>query len=359
MGFKLGIIGLPNVGKSTVFNALSGAKADVSNYPFTTIDPNIGIVEVPDKRTGTIARIIGSAKAVGTIIEFVDIAGLVKGASRGEGLGNKFLSNIREVDAVVHVVRVFTDGSIAHVDGSLNSVRDIEVIDAELLLADLASVEKRLSSVRASAKSRDKKVLEELSALEKLGDGLSKGIPARSLSLREEELEAVKGLSLLTSKPGLLLANCDETMQRDASLDAYSEKTGCRLIYMCAKLEADVKELSLEDAKQYLEAAGQKEPALPSFINACYRLLDLITFFTANEKEARAWTVKKGAKAPAAAAKVHSDMEKGFISAEVISFEDLERASSLSKARELGLLRLEGKNYEVRDGDILQIRFQP
>lgn len=357
MGFKLGIIGLPNVGKSTLFNAISNARAAVSNYPFTTIDPNIGIVEVPDERTATISKILGSSKAIETIIEFVDIAGLVKGASKGEGLGNKFLSNIREVDAVVHVVRAFKDENIIHVDGSVNVKRDIEIINSELLLADLAATEKRLATVKAAAKTMDKKMLEELAVLEKVKDSLSKGIMAISIPLKESETEQIKGLSLLTSKPQLLLANCDETITENKELNDFGANTGTKQLYVCAKLESEIKDLSAEDAKQYLNEIGLKEPALPRLIRSCYELLDLVTFFTGNEKEARAWTVKRGAKAPAAAGKVHSDMERGFISAEIISFDDLKKCGSMSKAKELGLVRLEGKNYEINDGDIIQIRF--
>ena len=357
MGFKLGIIGLPNVGKSTLFNALSNAKADVSNYPFTTIDPNIGIVAVPDERTAAISAILGSPKAVETIIEFVDIAGLVKGASRGEGLGNKFLSNIREVDAVVHVVRVFKDENIVHVDGSVNVTRDIEIINSELLLADLATVEKRLATVKSAAKAHDKKILAALVVAENLKDGLSRGIMASSLELKEDELELINDLSLLTLKPQIILANCDEGMAGNRDLEEIAAKTGAKLLYICAKLESEIKDLSFDDAKQYLNEIGLKEPALPRLIRSCYELLDLITFFTSNEKETRAWTVKGGTKAPAAAGKVHSDMERGFISAEIISFADLKKSGSMSKARELGLVRLEGKNYEVKDGDIIQIRF--
>ena len=357
MGFKLGIIGLPNVGKSTLFNAISNARADVSNYPFTTIDPNIGIVEVPDERTATISKVLGSLKAIETIIEFVDIAGLVKGASRGEGLGNKFLSNIREVDAVVHVVRVFGDDNIVHVDGSVNVKRDIGIINSELLLADLATTEKKLAAVKTAAKTRDIKVLEELSVLEKLKDGLSKGLMASSIPLKEIEIGLIKGLSLLTLKPQIILANCDEIITENKDLSDISTKAGAKLLYICAKLESEIKDLPADDAKQYLDEIGLKEPALPRLIRSCYELLDLITFFTGNEKETRAWTVKRGAKAPAASGKVHSDMERGFISAEIISFPDLKGCGSMSKARDLGLVRLEGKNYEVKDGDIIQIRF--
>ncbi len=341
MGFSLGIVGLPNVGKSTLFNALSRAKAEVSNYPFCTIDPNVGVVEVPDERLYMVQKIIGAPKAIPTVIEFTDIAGLVRGAYKGEGLGNQFLSHIREVDAIAHVVRCFKSEGTVHVDGEMDPARDIETIKLELILADLAVVEKKLSEVKAKAKTGEQKLL-------KLRDALARGIPAREVDLSTE-------LPLLTGKPVLYVANIDESGNRDelAVIQKIAEEEKAKVVPICAKIEAEVLELSPEEAREL----GYEETALPRLIRAGYELLDLITFFTANNKESRAWTVQKGTAAPKAAGKIHSDMERGFIAAEVIHYDDLIQAGSLNKVKEKGLLHTEGKTYLVRDGDLLLVKF--
>lgn len=361
MGFSLGIVGLPNVGKSTLFNLLSEAKADVSNYPFTTINPNIGVVEVPDDRLIQIKQIIGSAKAIPTIIEFYDIAGLVKGAHKGEGLGNQFLSHIREVDAIAHVVRCFSESSIVHVEGEVNPRRDIELVNAELILADLATIDKRFESVRSAVKSGDKKILKVLHILEKVKESLSAGKPARSLlsSMNHEDAAILEEFHFLTIKPVLYVANVDESGNKEAVEEikkvAQPEKAG--VVAISAKLEAEIGELSPEEGKEYLKSVGLDEFGLQRLIRSGYELLELITFFTANGKECRAWTVKRGTKAQLAAGKVHSDMEKGFIAAEVAHFADLSPAGNYAKLREKGLLHTEGKDYLVQDGDLLLVRF--
>jgi len=361
MGFSLGIVGLPNVGKSTLFNVISKAKADVSNYPFTTIKPNIGAVEVPDDRLCQIQKCMASPKAVPTIIEFYDIAGLVKGAHKGEGLGNQFLAHIREVDAIAHVVRCFSDPNISHVEGEVNPKRDIELINAELILADLATIEKKFASVKSALKSGDKNILKYLHLLEKIKTNLDRGKPARELlpSLASEDIALLHDLPLLTFKPVLYAANVDESGNREQveAVEKIAREEGAKTISICAKLEAEISELPAEEGKEYLKAVGLGEFALQRLIRAGYELLDLITFFTANNKECRAWTVKKGTKNPQAAGKVHSDMEKGFISAEVIHYSDLIAAGSHAKAREKGLLHTEGKAYPVQDGDLILIRF--
>ncbi len=363
MGFSLGIVGLPNVGKSTIFNALSKAGAEVSNYPFCTKDKNVGVVEVPDPRVKKVAELMKSPKAMPTVIEFVDIAGLVKGASKGEGLGNQFLSYIREVDAIAHVVRCFPDSNIAHVDGSVDPKRDIETIHTELALADLGTVTKRIKSLESQLRARDKKAIKEEEILKKIEPHLNAGKPLRTLKLANEERELIKGLNLLTLKPLLYIANVDES-QVSRSDDPQvkvvfdlAEKEGARTVSICGKLESELAELSPEEAEEYKKEVGITEPGLPKMIRAGYEALDLITFFTANEKEARARTVPAGTSAPKAAGKIHSDMEQGFISAEVISFDELSKAGSHSKAKELGILRTEGKNYEIKDGDIVYFRF--
>lgn len=363
MSLKLGIVGLPNVGKSTLFNALSKAGAEVSNYPFTTINPNIAVVEVPDKRIDLISEISRSKKKTNTYIEFVDIAGLVKGASKGEGLGNKFLSNIRETDAIIHVVRCFKDENIAHVEGSPDPKRDIDIINSELLLADLETVEKRIGAAKIASKTGDKKKLHELQILEKIKALIEKGTMLFLGKFHDEEKLLIKELQLLTSKPQLFVANVGEASIFDQN-DPWLLATGnlalsfnSDCISICSKLEAEVRELPESDAEDFLKESGITELSLSKLIKEGYKILDLITFFTSNEKETRAWTLKHGEKAPAAAGKVHSDFEKGFISAEVIHYDDLASIGSFVKAREKGLLRTEGKGYEVKDGDIILFRF--
>lgn len=363
MSLKLGIIGLPNVGKSTLFNALSKAGAEVSNYPFTTINPNIAVVEVPDERIDLIAEISKSKKKTNTYIEFVDIAGLVKGASKGEGLGNKFLANIRETDAILHVVRCFKDENIAHVAGSPDSKRDIEIINSELLLADLETVEKKIGETRNASKTGDKKKLHDLSILEKLKAIIEKGTMLFLEKFNDEEKLLIKELQLLTAKPQLFVANVDESsiasekepLLLGARNLALSFNSDC--ISICSKLEAEVRELPESDARDYLKESGISELSLNKLIKEGYKILNLITFFTSNENETRAWMLKRGEKAPAAAGRVHSDFEKGFISAEVVHYEDLKSCGSFHSAKEKGIMRTEGKGYEVKDGDVILFRF--
>lgn len=363
MGFSLGIIGLPNVGKSTLFNALSRAKAEVSNYPFTTINPNVGVVAVPDQRLDQIQKIMGSAKAIPTVIEFFDIAGLVKGAHKGEGLGNQFLSHIREVEAIAHVVRCFSAGEIIHVEGEVNPQRDIELIEAELILADLAAIEKKLEPVRAALKAKYKDAEKILHLLDKLEVTLQQGRPARillpSMNSDDQKLLKEQDLPLLTLKPVLYVANVDETgnPQTVETIKKIAEKEKAGVVAICAKLEAELTELPEQEAKDYLKELGMEVPALHRLIRSGYALLDLITFFTANEKETRAWTVRQGTKVLAAAGKVHSDLERGFIAAEVVRYPDLKESGSYLKAREKGQVHTEGKNYEVQDGDLVLVKF--
>jgi hypothetical protein len=361
MGFSLGIVGLPNVGKSTLFNVISRAKADVSNYPFTTIKPNVGVVEVPDERLANIQKIIGSAKAIPTIIEFYDIAGLVKGAHKGEGLGNQFLSHIREVDAIAHAVRCFSEASVTHVEGEVDPKRDIELINAELILADLGTIDKRFESIRSALKSGDKKILKVLHLLEKVKEVLGQGKPARVLlpSMNSEDINLLQDFHFLTVKPILYVANVDESGNEEAveAISRIAREEKAAVVAICAKLEAEISELAPEEGKEYLKAAGREEFALQRLIRAGYELLDLITFFTANEKECRAWTIRHGTKAPQAAGRVHSDMERGFIAAEVAHYSDLIENGSYSKLREKGLIHTEGKEYPVRDGDLIMVKF--
>jgi len=361
MGFSLGIVGLPNVGKSTLFNVISKAKADVSNYPFTTIKPNVGVVEVPDDRLYQVQKIMGSPKAFPTVIEFFDIAGLVKGAHKGEGLGNQFLSHIREVDAVAHVVRCFSGASVVHVEGEVDPKRDIGLVNAELILADLATIDKRFEPIRGALKSGDKDVLKLLHLLEKVKAALDHGQPAHTalISMNSEDIHLLSDLHFLTAKPVLYVANVDESGNREqvAAVEAVAREEKAKAVTICAKLEAEITELPPEEGREYLKAVGIGEFALQRLIRAGHELLDLITFFTANEKECRAWTVKRGTKAPKAAGKVHTDMEKGYIAAEVIHYDDLVAAGSHSKAREKGLLHTEGKEYAVQDGDLILVKF--
>ncbi len=352
---------MPNVGKSTLFNALSKASANVSNYPFCTIDPNVGVVEVPDERLTEIRRIIGSQKAVPTVIEFKDIAGLVKGAHKGEGLGNQFLSHIREVDAIAHVVRCFAAQDIVHVEGEVDPKRDIELIEAELILADLAVIDKKFEPVKKAIKTGDKNILKYLHLLEKFKEALDQGKPARSVysSLIEEDKKLLADLPLLTLKPVLYVANVDESGNPDKVeiIRGIAEHEGAKVVPICAKLETEINELPEEDAKAYLKELGIEETALKRLIRSGYELLALITFFTANQKESRAWTVRAGARAPEAAGKVHTDMERGFIAADVVHYTDLVASGSFQTAREKGMVHTEGKGYGVRDADLILIKF--
>ena len=363
MSLTAGIVGLPNVGKSTLLNAITKAGAEMANYPFATIDPNVGMVEVPDSRLARIDELIPAKKIVPTTFEFTDIAGIVKGASKGEGLGNKFLENIRQTDAIVHVVRAFDDDDITHVTGKVDPVDDIDTINLELIMADLDSVNNRLAKVQRAAKGRDKDALAELAVLEKLKPVLEAGKPARSVEFSAEEMPIVKGLFLLTIKPVLYVANVseDDMANPEASkyMDVIKEHVAGdgEVIGIAAAAEEQIAEMDEEEKADFLEMEGVEEPGLNRLIRAAYQLLGLETFFTAGGKETRAWTFRKGTKAPQAAGIIHSDFERGFIRAEVMSFEDLDQYGSHAAVKEAGKLRLEGKDYVMQDGDIVEFRF--
>ena len=362
---KLGIVGLPNVGKSTLFNSLTKAGAESANYPFCTIDPNVGVVAVPDERLKLLGDLYHSKKVTPAVIEFVDIAGLVKGASKGEGLGNQFLSNIREVDAIVHVVRCFEDSNVVHVDGSVNPLRDIETINLELIFSDLEILERRIAKVAKGARM-DTEQAKELAMLERVKERLEDGKLAIGFETEDEdEEEYFKNLNLLTAKPVIYAANVgEEDLANDGADNAgvqavreYAKETGSEVFAICAQIEEEISELDDEERQMFLDDLGLKESGLEKLIRASYHLLGLMSFLTSGEDETRAWTIKQGTKAPQAAGKIHTDFERGFIKAEVVNYKDLLENGSLAAAREKGLVRMEGKEYVVQDGDVILFRF--
>lgn len=361
---KLGIVGLPNVGKSTLFNSITKAGAECANYPFCTIEPNVGVVPIPDKRLIELTKLYNSEKTTYATIEFVDIAGLVKGASKGEGLGNQFLANIRETDAIVHVVRCFEDSNIIHVDGSIDPIRDIEVINMELIFADLETLEKRLSKVKHQM-NNDKEAKVEFNVLDNLKKHLENGMLAINFERSDDDNKFIKELNLLTDKKVIFALNVSEDDINDdgesnphvKKVKEYAKNNGSEAFVLSAKVEEDLAGLADDEKEEFLKELGIKESGLDKLVKACYKLLNLMSFLTAGEKESRAWTIKIGTKAPEAAGKIHTDFEKGFIKAEVINYKELLECGSLAKAKEKGLVRIEGKDYVVQDGDVMLFRF--
>ncbi len=363
MGFQCGIVGLPNVGKSTLFNALTRtAAAQAANYPFCTIEPNVGDVAVPEARLQKLAEIAKSAEIIPARMQFVDIAGLVKGASKGEGLGNQFLANIREVDAVAYVLRCFEDADVTHVAGRIDPISDFETVETELMLADLESLEKRRVNLEKRAKGQDKEAKATLALVDRALEALREGRPARTVDIANEEKKAWRGLQLLTAKPVLFVANVDEDAAADGNahsraLEARAKEEGAACVVISAKIEAELAQLSADEQAEYLESLGLTEPGLTRLIHTGYDLLDLQTFFTAGPKEARAWTVRRGATAPEAAGVIHTDFEEGFIRAETIAYDDYVAHGGEQGAKEAGKMRLEGKDYVVQEGDVMHFRF--
>ncbi len=360
---KIGIVGLPNVGKSTMFNSITNAGAECANYPFCTIEPNVGVVPVPDERLDVLTKMYNAAKTTHAIVEFVDIAGLVKGASKGEGLGNKFLAHIREVDAIAQVVRCFENPNIVHVDGSIDPLRDIETINLELIFADIETVEKRLDKAKKMLKA-DKKYQAEIDCLERIKKHLEEEKPVRTMEFNEDEQEILKEIMFLTAKPILYICNVSEEQLENSEDDEnvkkvkeYAKSESTIAIPLCAKIEEELTGLEEDDKKEMLEALGLEESGLDRVIKESYSLLGLMSFLTAGEPEVRAWTIKKGTKAPVAAGKIHSDIQRGFIKAEIVSYDDLTREGSMSAAREKGLVRSEGKEYIMQEGDIVLFKF--